>query len=186
MFTRFANTLKWLVFLGIMGLAALLFYIYSGWYQIGADVPHHKVTYWMLETLRENSIKAASSSIEIPSDIDSPERLLRGGPDYNEMCVSCHLSPNLTKTDFSIGLYPAPPNLTDYVGESLSQTERRQAHFWVIKHGIKGSAMPSWAPGHDDERIWDMVAFIERLPELSVEQYQILTQRASGSSNHHH
>ena len=31
--------------------------------------------------------------------------------------------------------------------------------------------------GHDDERIWSMVAFLQRLPDLSTEQYQIITAR---------
>ena len=48
-------------------------------------------------------------------------------------------------------------------------------NFWVIKHGIKASGMPAWGKTHDDKRIWAMVAFLQRLPELTADQYQILT-----------
>ena len=86
------------------------------------------------------------------------------------------------RSDFSEGLYPMPPNLSkknDEHGHSheLSEAETASRQFWIIKHGIKASGMPAWGPGHDDERIWSMVAFLQRLPDLSTEQYQIITAR---------
>ena len=42
-------------------------------------------------------------------------------------------------------------------------------------HGIMASGMPAWGKIHNDQRIWAMVAFIERLPTLTPEQYQIIT-----------
>ena len=168
-----------------VGIAFVVF-IYSGWYDIGADTRHNKLTYWALETLRDNSVARAASEIQIPADLDSSARLLRGGPDYNEMCVSCHLAPGKSSTDFTKGLYPSPPNLTEIPEGTLTEAQHDQRRFWIIKHGIKASGMPSWAPGHDDQRIWDMVAFLKQLPELSPEQYQILTSRGEGKRGHAH
>ena len=164
-------------------------FVYSGWYQIGADVPHTKAVYWVLETLRERSIERAAHDISVPA-LDDSQLLLAGGPDYNEMCASCHLKPGRTETDMSVGLYPAPPNLTsldEANGEKhggLEATARRQ--FWIIKHGIKASGMPAWGPTHDDQRIWAMVAFLQKLPDLSELQYQILTARGEGEADHGH
>ncbi len=163
-------------------------FVYSGLYPMGADVPHNTLTYQMLETLRERSIARASDDIEVPADMDSPDRLLAGGADYNDMCVGCHLSPEQKNSDLSLGLYPAPPNLTQVAheqGDSDEATQQDQRRFWIIKHGIKASGMPAWGPGHDDNRIWNMVAFLERLPTLSPEQYQILTARGEASEDHH-
>ena len=50
--------------------------------------------------------------------------------------------------------------------------------FWVIKHGIKMSAMPAWGSSHDDPTIWSMVAFLRKLPELSPEQYKSIVAKA--------
>jgi len=81
----------------------------------------------------------------------------------------------------SIGLYPKPPNLVsedideEYDHESGYAKAREQ--FWIIKHGIKASGMPAWRLTHDDQRIWAMVAFVQKLPELTPEEYQILTAR---------
>jgi hypothetical protein len=39
--------------------------------------------------------------------------------------------------------------------------------------------MPAWGASHDDARIWAMVAFIQKMPTLTPDQYQILTARES-------
>ena len=110
------------------------------------------------------------------------------------MCAGCHLKPGRTESDFTLGLYPAPPNLTltgdehghDHAGNTDNDDEASKRQFWIIKHGIKASGMPAWGPGHDDERIWNMVAFLQRLPQLSSDQYQILTARGQNSEGHGH
>ena len=176
-----------IAFASLMLFGAVAF-IYSGLYPIGADTPHFKATTWVLETLREQSIARAASDLIVPEDIETSDRLLAGGADYNDMCSSCHLKPGKTSSDFTLGLYPAPPNLAlnhavNPHSDSIEEADKRR--FWIIKHGIKASGMPAWAPGHDDERIWNMVAFLKRLPELTPDQYQILTAREKGSSGHH-
>ena len=164
----------------VLGLAGIAGFIYSGVYPIGADVPHNKVEFWLLETLRNKAIERASADISLPS-LDLAELLLAGGPDYNDMCAGCHLKPGKKQSDMSMGLYPTPPNLSaqahteEYDDDDAQALARRQ--FWVIKHGIKASGMPAWGPTHDDQRIWAMVAFLQKLPRLSPEEYQILTAR---------
>ena len=66
----------------------------------------------------------------------------------------------------SKGLYPAAPELAR--GGDLSPAEQ----FWVIKHGVKLSAMPAWGKTHSDDLIWDMVAFIRQLPKMGPDQYK--------------
>jgi len=160
-------------------------FIYSGIYPIGADKQHNALTFWVLETLRTKSIARASKDIEVPP-LDDPQFLLSGGADYNDMCAGCHLQPGKTESDMTIGLYPKPPNLTlaaeehghshDGGGHSDANTISQQ-QFWVIKHGIMASGMAAFGPTHDDGRIWAMVAFLKKLPELTPLQYQILTAR---------
>ena len=185
--------IKCLVVTAVIALAGGGLFLYSGFYPMGADVPHNQLTYWLLETLRERSVARAASDIVIPQDLNTSERLLAGGADYNDMCSGCHLKPGKTDSDFTLGLYPAPPNLTmssdEHGHEHGVETDNNDAaikrQFWIIKHGIKASGMPAWAPGHDDERIWNMVAFLQRLPELSPQQYQVLTARGADDAEHH-
>ena len=170
---------------GLVVLAGLGF-IYSGYYPMGADSKHTKLTYWALETLRERSISRAAQNIEVPADLDIPARLLRGGSDYAAMCAGCHLVPDKMNSDFTLGLYPEPPNLTlNHSGHDEPKVVQAREYFWIIKHGIKASGMPAWGAGHTDEQIWNLVAFLQRLPELSPEQYQILSAQGSSSSRNH-
>ncbi|MCB2426203.1 MULTISPECIES: c-type cytochrome [Bacteria] len=182
---KLLSCVKCLLAIAVIVIAGGAVFLYSGWYPMGADVPHNRFTYWILETLRERSIARAAGDVEIPMNLDSSDRLLSGGADYNDMCAGCHLKPGKTQSDFTLGLYPAPPNLTRDEHRGGINNALDQRRFWIIKHGIKASGMPAWGPGHDDERIWNMVAFLKRLPELTPEQYQILTARGDDQAEHH-
>lgn len=179
--------IKSLVIILIIALLCFGAFLYSGLYPMGADVPHNQLTYRLLEILRERSVARAAAKVDVPGDLNTSDRLLFGGADYNDMCAGCHLKPGTIKSDFTAGLYPTPPNLTgsgeDHGhargGESHGDEAAKKRQFWIIKHGIKASGMPAWGPTHSDERIWNMVAFLQRLPELSEAQYQILTARGN-------
>lgn len=173
--------IAWVGAVAIGGVA----FLYSGFYSMGADDPHYGITTWALETLRENSIARASKNIQVPPDLNSVNRLLKGGADYNDMCAGCHLKPGRSESDFTLGLYPSPPNLAEMLRADDDGNAADQRNFWIIKHGIKASGMPAWAPGHDDVRIWNMVAFLKRLPDLTAAQYQILTARGKNDAGHH-
>ena len=182
--------IKNFLLLGLIVSALGLGFIYSGLYPMGADNHHNRVTYWLLETMREKSIARSSQDIDIP-DLSSPDLLLEGGADYNEMCSGCHLQPGISESDLSIGLYPSPPNLAGALHghghehkSEISDDIFFRRNFWIIKHGIKASGMPAWGPTHSDDRIWAMVAFIEKLPRLNKTQYQILTARNEGEDHH--
>jgi len=138
----------------------------SGVYDVGADTPHSKIVYSALETLRDKSIERHAGGIKVPADLNSPKRIQAGAGLYGEMCTGCHLGPGLEKTEISQGLYPSAPELAR--GDDLSAAEQ----FWVIKHGVKLSAMPAWGKTHNDDLIWDMVAFIRQLPKMKTDQYK--------------
>lgn len=183
------KTLKVILVLALVGGLGALGFLYSGLYPIGADTPHNALTYWGLETLRERSIARASADLKVPA-LDDPAMLLAGGADYNDMCATCHLKPGKTTSDMAQGLYPKPPNLSKPASEQAPLTKdlaegAAARQFWIIKHGIKASAMPAWGPTHDDARIWAMVAFLQKLPTLSADQYQILTAREGGETMDH-
>ena len=50
--------------------------------------------------------------------------------------------------------------------------------FWIVKHGVKMTGMPAWGVTHDDELLWDVVAFVRKLPELTPEQYETMVKNA--------
>jgi mono/diheme cytochrome c family protein len=146
--------------------AAAAMVIFTGIYNIAADAPHSRVVYGILDGLRDRSIARHSRGIAVPADLNDPRRVAAGAGLYDEMCKGCHLGPGVERSELSQGLYPQAPELAK--GTELSPAEQ----FWTIKHGVKLSAMPAWGKTHSDELIWDMVAFIERLPKMSAQQYK--------------
>lgn len=146
--------------------------IYSGAYNIAADAPHTSPVLWILNTIRNRSITAHAVGITIPADLGDQKRIAAGAGLYNEMCSGCHLGPGLERTEISQGIYPRAPELSR--GVDLTP----QQEFWVIKHGIKLTGMAAWGPTHNDTLIWDMVAFLRKLPSLSPAQYQVAVKSA--------
>ena len=151
---------------GVLGAGL---FVESGFYNIGADDHNTKIVLAIIEQLRERSIEVRARSIDL-SYVEDPQRIAAGAKYYAALCVGCHLAPGLTKSEIRPGLYPHPPNL---VQEDLRDGRRT---FWIIKHGIKMSAMPSWSNALDDAAIWDVVSFIRQMPDMSPETYQQISQ----------
>ena len=169
--------LKSIIILLLGGLIGTTAFIYSGVYDIGADAPHYTPTYFLIETLRDRSIAVRASDLEVPTELESVERIRRGAGNYDAMCVGCHLKPGLNDTEIRKGLYPQPPNLAEHADHPAKQ-------FWAIKHGIKMTAMPAWSKGGmDDETIWDMVALLQAMPDMDADKYAALVASSEGHSH---
>ncbi len=165
----FEHALVVVVVLAVIAIALGL-YARSGLYDIGADNHHWALTYRILQSVRDRSIRARSRNLR-PPNLNDPELVLKGAGQYAAMCTGCHLEPGKKSSEVREGMYPRPPNLSNI------RVDPRDA-FWVIKHGIKMSAMPAWGASHDDATIWSMVAFLQKLPELTPQQYKDIVAKA--------
>lgn len=161
-------------------LVAGLGFVYGGVFNVAADDPHWGLTQRLLEATRDRSIVKQARGIEVPPRLDDPAMVATGAQEYAEMCTGCHLAPGMKDTEMRTGLYPKPPNLSK-PGARRSPEET----FWVIKHGLKMTGMPAWGLTHDDQRIWTMVAFVQKLPGLSPSQYQALIEQGDGPGHTH-
>ena len=157
-------------------------FIWSGIYNVGADDHHTKPVFALMQSLRERSIHVRSNSLT-PPNLEDPQLILKGAGQYAAMCTGCHLAPGMTDSEIRPGLYPQPPDLSKLRFDPKDE-------FWVIKHGIKMSAMPAWGGSHDDATIWSMVAFLQKLPGMTPEQYRDIVARAPADEDmeggHHH
>ena len=171
---RWGYQLQWGRVIGAFALlvGAAVVAIYAGLYNIAADVPHTQPIYWLLDTIRQRSVIARARDIAVPHDLDDASRISKGASEYAEMCSGCHLAPGVKRTEISQGLYPRAPELRH--GSDLTPAEQ----FWIIKHGVKMTGMPAWGFTHDDELLWDVVAFVRKLPEMTPEQYETLVKNA--------
>ncbi len=169
------KAIKWTL-LALALLAMLLWgYALSGAYGVGADEPHWRMTERLLDAVRSRSVAARAASVAVP-DLSGEANVTAGAGNYDAMCASCHLQPGVAETELSAGLYPAPPDLTARAADPAEA-------FWVIRHGLKMTGMPAWGGHMGDRHIWDIVAFLQRLPALTADEYRTLVEASGGHSH---
>lgn len=171
--------IRTLIFIGAAAAALTVLFVYFGVFDVAADAPHSALVYAMMDVVRDRSIAVRLKDIQIPP-LNDPKLIAEGAEHYDAMCSNCHLAPGSQQSDMREGLYPQPPNLTEKVDLGVAET------FWVVKHGIKMSAMPAWGKTHDDQNIWAIVAFLQKLPELTPDQYRALLEPSDESHHHDH
>lgn len=159
--------LKAFIILAVIAIGAAIAYAYSGLYEVSVGSGHNALTGWYIETLRERSVEARAADLRVPGDLHLEERVQAGAGHYKEMCTACHGHPG---RESSRSYDPAPPAL---YRRARPPTEAFQA----VKHGIKMTAMPHHRD-HSDADIWNIVAFLNRLPEMDKAQYEAVTADA--------
>ncbi|HUJ47788.1 MAG TPA: cytochrome c [Rhizomicrobium sp.] len=146
-----------------------------GLYDFAADSPHTAFVTKLIAIARERSIDVRAEDVKVPP-LSDPAMIREGAEHYDAMCVSCHLAPGMPENEMRPGMNPKPPVLASMPAEDPAE------QFWIIKHGLKMTAMPAWGTTHSDEEIWNMVALLQKLPHLSPAQYRALVKEAG----HHH
>ena len=93
------------------------------------------------------------------------------------MCEHCHGAPGINRREWAEGILPQPPHLVEAAAEWTPAEV-----FWLVKHGVKMTAMPAFGPTHNDEALWNITAFVKQLPAMTKPQYE----RLAGSEAHEH
>jgi mono/diheme cytochrome c family protein len=154
--------------------------IYSGVFNVAATDPHWSLTHAIFEAARVRSIKANASGIKAPADLSDQKRIVAGTSHFAEHCALCHSAPGVEPSELAKGMYPQPPVLTS-AAKQWSPGEL----FWIIRNGIKMSGMSAW-PDHSDEDIWSIIAFLQKLPSMSEQDYGNLVKEAIAAGGHAH
>ena len=162
--------------LAVLALVAGL--AFTGLYDFGADAPHWSGFEHAIAFARLRSVAVHARDVRVPALTGA--MAADGASDYDAMCTSCHLAPGMAENEMRPGLYPKPPTYDRFT--VLSAAEQ----FWVIKHGIKMSGMPAWGRTHSDVEIWNMVAFLQKLPGMGSAAYKAMTKAAEGHHDMDH
>jgi len=173
---------KAFVIIAMLAFGTGLGLMFSGVINVAATNPHSALVEWVLSTTSDNAIHYHARGIKAPS-VDGPKMILAGFRHYREMCMGCHLAPGIKSSEMRKGLMPQPPKLQE-AAEEWTPSEL----FWVIKNGIKMTGMPAWGPTHSDEKLWQIVAFVKKLPKMTPEQYKAMDVAAGpdvGDEDHH-
>jgi len=148
-------------------VAVFFIYIYSGAYDISQLSPHNNLTKSIIGITTHHSIEKRVKEIVVPANITDTATIARGFKHYNEMCIGCHNAPGLPENKFVEGWYPKPPELYKFAKE-----EDAREFFWITKYGIKMTSMPAFKPTVDDQKLWEVTAFItQKLGKMTGEEY---------------
>jgi len=164
----------------IAGAAA---FVWSGVYNVAASSQHTQPVYWLLERAMLQSVQLRARDIE-PPPLTAPEMFEHGAACYRASCEQCHGGPGVAQHDIALGMQPVPGPLMD-----ASTRWKSRELYWITRHGITMSGMPAWKFQLSEHDTWSLVAFIERLPQLSPLQYgAVMAQqpgRRCGTSEEH-
>ncbi len=155
--------------------------IYTGAYNVAADKPHTAIETWILRTAMTNSIKSRAGAIAPPSDFGAETRIHDGSHLFDEMCVQCHGAPGKKPGEVGLGLGPEPPELS----KAVARWNTAEL-FWIVTHGIRATGMPAFGGTHTEHQLWNLVAFIQKLPGLTAEQYKAFEHGGGESHGHDH
>lgn len=164
--------IRTLLILIILGAFSAMGFVYLGAYNISAVDQHTSPVYKLLEYAMRKSVQLRTESIKVPA-LQNEQRVSNGAALYREHCVQCHGAPGVAPAPFSLGLLPAPANMV-----AAAREWQPAELYWIIRHGIKMSGMPAWEYRLSDEEIWDVVAFVGRMPAMTVAEYKELDRRA--------
>jgi len=174
---------KWIILLSFVAgilvtVLVPILVLATGVVNMGADVKPGLIERTLAPWARDRSVEKRTPTEKDPY-AGNPAAIAVGFDHYRENCVMCHGAPGVTGAELSKGINPRAPSL----GKGEDDTDGEL--FWVIKHGIRMTAMPAFGPTHTDEEIWKIVAFIRHLPDLTKEERDSL-QAATGEQAHHH
>lgn len=157
---------------GTLAVLALLALVlpFTGIYNVSAAAGHTGLTEWYLHTLTEHSIETRATEVSVPDALADSATVAQGAIAYAQMCQTCHGGPGAERSVTGLGLTPTPPDLA----EAAREWEPGEV-YWILGEGIKMAGMPAYGGTHDPDELWEIVAFVEALPEMTDAEYAALT-----------
>ena len=162
-----------LLVLGVLlvALALVAGAIALGFVEVAATEPHPRPVEWLLATARERAIAARAREVTVPP-LDDARLLRRGIRLFHRHCVACHGAPGVDASPWAWGLNPFPPPLHEGPERSGEEAAAHAARtYWVIDNGVRMTGMPAFGVALSEEELWAVTAVVERLRELSPEEY---------------
>jgi mono/diheme cytochrome c family protein len=117
--------------------------------------------------------KSSQDQSPLPAD---ETNLLAGAHVYQQNCAGCHGQLDQPGSGFAKRLYPHPPQLlppgTGVTDDPVGATR------WLVKNGVRFSAMPSYDGKLTDSEIWQVSLLLRNANKLPQPVQQALHQRS--------
>jgi mono/diheme cytochrome c family protein len=90
--------------------------------------------------------------------------LIEGATEYEEHCAFCHGGAKAKISPMRDKFNPPAPQLINRIPHDDDAWL-----FWVTKHGVRMTGMPTWEGVMSDDEIWKIIAFIKHSDKLPPE-----------------
>lgn len=156
--------------IGLVVLASYLFMTRGGIF-MGTDTKPLP----MEETIAAAAIRTSiGKSANDPSPLPADEtNLLAGAKVYMNVCAGCHGKLDQASSGAK-GFYPLPPHLLP-PGEGVTDDPVGATH-WVVKNGVRFSAMPRFDKKLSDSEIWQVSLLLRNADKLPASVQDSLRQ----------
>ena len=144
---------------------ALLAYLALGMGNTPADVRPPAWETAIMKPAVHAAVKRNVANLSAPSAA-TEEFIIAGGKLYVMGCMGCHGEPGKPFAEDHAN-YPPVPQLP-HVGTQYSEPEI----YWIVKHGIRMTAMSAYGPFYSEEQFWSLAAFIRRIDKLTAAEIQ--------------
>jgi len=158
------------------GLAVVFLVVSSGVVSIKASSGHWPITNWFLHYAMRRSVSTYSTTLAEPK-LDEPWLVLKGAGHFETGCRPCHGAPDIAPPVIPRAMTPHPPSLSSTVSEWT-----KEELFFIVKHGVKFTAMPAWPSPQRDDEVSAVVAFLLALPKLDGVGYRKLVDGETATS----
>ena len=147
----------------LAALAAGYILVRSGSIPANADATPGKLETWMASTSLDATLRHMAPTTPNPV-AETDQNLSEGVGLFAQNCAVCHGSAKGSESASPIakGLYQKPPQF----GTDGVEDDPEGNSFWKIKHGIRLTAMPSFAKTLDDRQIWTIALFLKHMDKL--------------------
>jgi thiosulfate dehydrogenase len=151
--TYLLGILTVLVVLAVGGFGLVWF----GFAPIRADTPPMPMEKWAANHALDTSVTRNAPPEPYPFGPVTTATLVAGAKAYMTNCSVCHGSAGSDPSTISKGMYVKPPQFTRHGGlpdDPAGET------YYKIEHGIRFTAMPSFAGNLTEETIWQIAYFL--------------------------
>jgi thiosulfate dehydrogenase len=153
----------------ILILALGLLFALKGFVSMRADNPPSKIEATLAGHAMDASIARAAPKATNPLTADETN-LVVGARLYRDHCTLCHGDPAHPKSSLADSLNPHAPQ---FMNDMADMPENQ--NFYILQHGIRWTAMPSWKNILTEQQIWQLVTFLGHMHELPPAAKQVFT-----------
>src|SRR5215467_10288355 len=132
-------------------LAVLLLFGLMGFVNMRADKPPSRIEATIAGHAMDESVSRDAPKMANPIAADEAN-LIAGARLYFDHCALCHGDPVHSKSPLADSLNPRAPQFMDEMAE-MPENE----NFYILKHGIRWTAMPGWKNVLSDQQTWQVV-----------------------------